>query len=451
MKIIIAVHHFPPRYRAGAELRAYDMAAWLRKEGHDVHVVCVERIDHGSAHGLSWEDNEYEGIPVRRLSFDLSKAPDQFRWEYDNPWIEEHLRNFLAQVRPDIFHLISGYLLGAGALRAARALEIPIVVTLTDYWFLCPRINMLRSDGTLSNPGEFDSATCVRCKLEEKRRFRLPAQIAPRVADWFWERAFKSGWRRPFACSTIADQFRQRNQTLMKMLPAADALVCPSRFLVEKFSARGIDSHKLILNTHGLDTSGWLPASRGDESPPIFRIGYLGQIVWHKGVHLLVEAFTRLRSGTSLELVIYGNDTAFPEYTQRLRKLAHGDKRVKICGRFNYEDLPQMLADMDVLVVPSTWNEIGPLVLYEAFQAKTPVVATNIPNMSYLVQHEKNGLLFDAGDSTDLANQLQRLIDEPGLLSRLRAGIEPVKSLAEEMETLQFVYHSLIADRIEAM
>jgi glycosyltransferase involved in cell wall biosynthesis len=446
MKIVIAVHHFPPRYRAGAELRAYDMAAWLRKAGHDVHVICVERIDHGPDDGLSWEDGEYEGISVRRLSFNLSKAPDPFRWEYDNPWIEEHLRNFLAHLKPDIFHLVSGYLLGAGTLRAARALEVPIVVTLTDYWFLCPRINLLRSDDTPSNPDQFDATVCARCKLEEKRRFRLPAKMAPRVADWFWERAFEPGWRKLFAFSTLADQFRQRNQTLMEMLLAADALICPSRFLVEKFSARGIPSHRLILNPHGLDTSGWLPVSENGRSPSIFRIGYLGQIVWHKGVHLLVEAFTRLRSGTSLELVIYGNDAVFPEYTRRLRKLAAGDKRVKILGRFNYQDLAQMLAQMDVLVVPSTWNEIGPLVLYEAFQAKTPVVATNIPNMSYLVQHEKNGLLFDVGDSADLASQLQRLIDEPDLLSRLRDGIGPVKSLAEEMDTLQRVYHSLHAD-----
>jgi glycosyltransferase involved in cell wall biosynthesis len=444
MKIVIAVHHFPPRYSAGAELRAYDAALWLRKRAHEVYVVCIEHIDCGPDRSLSWEDDEYEGIPVRRLSFDMTKAPDQFRWEYDNPWIEKHLDEFLAQIRPDIFHLISGYLLGAGALRAARTLKIPIVITLTDFWFLCPRLNLLRPDGKLSTSDGFDAAVCARCKFEEKRRFRLPAKMFPDAADWFWEHMFESSAGKWFAYSDMAGQFNQRNQTLLEMLSRADALICPSRFMVEKFSARGIDPDKLILNTHGIDCSRWLPVSEIDELSRVFRIGYLGQIVSHKGVHLLIEAFNRLQSGTPMQLLVYGNEAASPRFTRHLRKLARGDERIKILGRYKHQQLAQIFAQIDVLVVPSTWNEIGPLVMYEAFQAKTPVVASDIPNMSYVVQHEKNGLLFRCGDDIDLANQLQRLIDEPGLLSRLRDGIEPVKSLAEEMDTLQSIYHSLI-------
>src|SRR5258705_5157431 len=134
MKIVIAVHHFPPRYKAGAELRVYDAAIWLQQQGHQVYVICIEYIDRGPDEGLIWEDTEYDGIPVRRLSFDLAKAPDKFRWEYDNPWIEQHLSHYLAQLKPDVFHLFSGYLMGPGAVRAAKTLGIPFVITLTDFW-----------------------------------------------------------------------------------------------------------------------------------------------------------------------------------------------------------------------------------------------------------------------------------------------------------------------------
>lgn len=440
MRIIIAVHHFPPRYTSGAELRAYRTAAWLRDHGYDVQAVCVEHIDCGPDDGVSWEDGTYKGVPVRRLSFDLSKASDQVRWSYDNPWIEKHLRDYLARVGPDIFHLISGYLFGGGALRAARALDIPVVITLTDYWFLCPRVNLLRSDGELCTSDTFDAAACARCKYEEKRRFRIPTRVVPSAADWFWTHAFESGWGGLSAFSDVAGQFRQRNRVLMEMLSAADALICPSRFLIEKFGARGIDSNKLILNSHGLDGSSWLPVSDIDEPSHVFRIGYMGQIASHKGVHLLVESFTRLRSDSPLELVIYGDETAFPSYTHPLRKLARRDERIRILGRYKYQQVAQILAQIDVLVIPSTWNEIGPWVLYEAFQTKTPVVASDIPNMSYVVQHEMNGLLFTCGDSMSLANQLQRLINDPGLLSRLRDGIEPVKSIAEEIDELEAIY-----------
>lgn len=67
----------------------------------------------------------------------------------------------------------------------------------------------------------------------------------------------------------------------MDMLAAAQALVCPSNFLIEKFKARGVDPDKLILNSHGLDTSNWLPALEPDEPDPAFRIGYFGQINFH--------------------------------------------------------------------------------------------------------------------------------------------------------------------------
>jgi glycosyltransferase involved in cell wall biosynthesis len=446
MKIIIAVHHFPPRHTGGAELRAYRTAAWLRDHGHDVRVICIEHINRGPDDGVSWEDGTYEGVPVHRLSFDLSKAPDRFRWSYDSPWIEKHLRDYLSLVGPDILHMISGYLFGAGALRAARALDIPVVITLTDYWFLCPRVNLLRSDGQLCTSDTFDAAACTRCKYEEKRRFRIPAKVAPGAADWFWAHVFESGSGRLSVFSDVAGQFRQRNRILMEMLPVADALICPSRFLIEKFGARGIDSHKLVFNSHGLDCSSWLPVSDIDEPSHVFRIGYMGQIVSHKGVHLLIESFTRLRSNSPLELVIYGDETAFPGYTRCLRKLARGDKRIKILGRYKYQHVAQILAQIDVLVIPSTWNEIGPWVLYEAFQTQTPVVASDIPNMSYVVQHEMNGLLFTCGDSTSLANQLQRLVDDPGLLSRLRDGIEPVKSIAEEMDQLEAIYRVIFSN-----
>lgn len=47
MKILLAVHHFPPRYSAGAELYTYRLARWLLTHGHEAEVVCVETLDEG--------------------------------------------------------------------------------------------------------------------------------------------------------------------------------------------------------------------------------------------------------------------------------------------------------------------------------------------------------------------------------------------------------------------
>jgi glycosyltransferase involved in cell wall biosynthesis len=81
--------------------------------------------------------------------------------------------------------------------------------------------------------------------------------------------------------------------------------------------------------------------------------------------------------------------------------------------------------------------------MYEAFQTQTPVVSSDIPNMSYVVRHEENGLLFACGEIASLVTQLQRLIDDPALLSQLRDGIGPVKSIGEEMDQLTAVYQAV--------
>jgi glycosyltransferase involved in cell wall biosynthesis len=100
---------------------------------------------------------------------------------------------------------------------------------------------------------------------------------------------------------------------------------------------------------------------------------------------------------------------------------------------------------MDVLVVPSRWYENGPGVIFEAFAAGVPVVATDLGGMSEFVRPEKDGLLFGLEDHDDLARQLRRLLEEPGLLESLRAGIRPVKTVQENVDELETLYGGLLA------
>lgn len=451
MKIAIAVHHFPPDRIGGAELRAFDAALWFVRHDHDPQVICVEHIDRGADNGITWQDDQYQGIPVRRLSFNIARSPDKIRYEYDNPWIEEHLKAYLSVLKPDVFHLFSGYIMGAGAVRAARSLAIPVVITLTDFWFICPRINLLHPNGAISNPDRFDPEECARCKLEEMRRFRIPAALAPGIVNRLWKLAFETDFGKTLQLRDLIEQFRRRDQVLMQTLNDADAVICPSRFLLEKFHLRGVDSEKLIFNKHGIDPAQWQPAASAPANPSkAFRIGYLGQIESHKGVHLLVEAFKSLRSEIPIELRLYGKRSILPGYNRLLEKLTRGDRRIKFKGAYKPSELGAILSKMDVIVIPSLWNEIGPLVLYEALQARVPVVASDIPNMSYEIQHGKNGLLFSCGDKDDLARQLQRLLDSPQLLADLRSGIEPVRHIDQEMEQIVAIYQRVTARKTPA-
>jgi len=431
MKILIGVHHFPPRYTGGAELRAYRTAAWLQAHGHDVHVVCVEAIDAGG--DLTFEDDTYDGLRVRRLYFNLKVAPDPFRWQYDNPWIGAHLRGYLAQLAPDLFHLISGYLLSGSALRAAQDLRLPTVLTLTDFWFLCPRLNLLRSDGSLCRP-PFEPATCARCLGEQQRRYRLPGRVAPALMRLFWR-----GRR------SRAAQIAARMTFLHATLGRVNAIISPSRFLRGLFIEDGLAPERIIFSRQGRDFD-LTPELLHKSASPRLRVGYLGQIAPHKGVHLLFEAL-RYLPGADLEVRAYGDPAPFPRYTRRLRRLAGRDPRLHLAGVYERTAVSRVLQGLDVIVVPSLWYENSPNTILEAFAHRTPVIVSDLGGMAELVTDDVNGLRFAPGDAPALAARLRRLLTEPALLPRLRAGIAPVKTVAQEMTELEEIYRRAIHHR----
>ncbi len=131
-------------------------------------------------------------------------------------------------------------------------------------------------------------------------------------------------------------------------------------------------------------------------------------------------------------------------FVKELRGLAGGDRRITFAGPFPREEVGYVLSGLDVLVVPSRWYENQPGVILEAFAVGIPVVATDVGGMSEFVRHEENGLLFERESVEDLARQLRRLGEEPGLIGRLRAGIGPVKTVEENVDELEVLYNTLL-------
>jgi len=169
------------------------------------------------------------------------------------------------------------------------------------------------------------------------------------------------------------------------------------------------------------------------------RIGHMGQIAPHKGVHVLFEAAAQMPQA-ALEVKAYGDAVRFPGYTKRLRDMAGQDDRLKLMGTYGRTRVSQVLQELDVVVVPSVWYENSPNTILEAFAHRTPVIVSDLGGMAELVQDGVNGLLFNPGDAASLAAGLRQLLDKPDLLDRLRAGIKPIKTVAQEMEELQETY-----------
>ena len=427
MKIVLPVHHFPPRYSAGAELYTLRLARWLLAHGHDTKVVCVEAIDQGAAGELSAVEDDYQGVRVWRLTYNIIDAPERKRWNYNNPLLDAWFAAYFRRTQPDIAHFQAGYLLGVAPLEAAKAAGVPTVLTLHDYWFLCPRITLLRGDGTLCTAIPANPAGCAWCMRQEQRRYQIADQLSAGIVGKVAHRLLHDD------AAIIAE----RRAQLLPALHIPDAVIAPSQFLASRF-APFVPSERLHVARYGLDLAPFAASRRVTQAA--LRIGYLGQIAPHKGVHVLVDAFRALRTSRPIELHIYGGLDAQPRYVETIRRQSGGDARIQLHDRFANSQVATILAGLDVTVVPSTWYENSPLAIMEAQAAGVPVVTSALGGMAELVRDGVDGLHFRPGNAADLARKLQRLLDEPELLSSLQSGGVPPRSIDDEMRQVLAIY-----------
>jgi glycosyltransferase involved in cell wall biosynthesis len=212
------------------------------------------------------------------------------------------------------------------------------------------------------------------------------------------------------------------------------------------FVQAGFAGNQIVFSRQGRNFP-FIDPSLLEKKPASFlRVGYLGQIIPIKGVHVLFDA-VRLMENAPIHVQAFGDMTPFPEYTGQLQAMAAEDNRLNLRGKFTSEELSYVFSELDVIVVPSEWYENSPNVILEAFAHRTPVIASNLGGMAELVRDGVNGLLFESGNANSLAEQLSRLLEEPGLLNALRDGIEPVKSVRAEIDELEQIYHGILEKR----
>ncbi len=436
MRILIAVHGFPPTYTGGAEGRADRTARWLMQQGHSVEIFTVESVN---SPGFRVETREDNGLTVHRLYYTIGETPNPFRSGYDYPPIGEALSALLAQRTFDLVHLISGYLLGAQIIHATHHAGLPVIVTLTEYWFMCEQLNLIWPGGEVCSGPESDQK-CARCIAEEKRRYRLPAQWIPGFRESYWA---LNKWDQ--YSNQMAEEIAHRRVTLRQALDSVELAICPSLFLKNKFTEFGFNTERFVFIRQGVRTR---PDNVARIERHLFdplRIGYLGQIKHHKGVDLLVDAALQLLGdGHRLSLDLWGNEEESRSYVEALKRKTAAYPVIRWNGVFQGGSVWQVLAELDVIVVPSRWYENSPNVILEAHHMGIPVITTDLGGMAELVEHNVDGLLFGLNNSVDLAQQLSRLMLEHDLLGKLQAGIKPVGSIDMEMKTLMEHYQQVI-------
>jgi glycosyltransferase involved in cell wall biosynthesis len=449
VKIIFAVHQFFPDHRAGVEIVTLGLARELKARGHEPYVLAAKRSMPGSGiQPYETEDYEFEGIPVRRVGRPEEGLSRPYHLNYRNDDMARKVREYAREIGPDIVHAMHLQGLSASVVPAIRDLGVPMVFTAADFWPICPVVDLRRHDGVMCTGPEVSH--CVRCiaSRNPNPRLRGAANLVPGVIVKVADRLSRTSLRHfSFPLRQIGD-VRERPAYIRKQLEQVDGVVAYTGLTQDLLASHGIGGgEKTLISHYGIDASRLTAAAEERNPSPTLRLGFVGTLAPHKGCDILVRAFRKLPPELDATLTVHGDLDRYPSFVEELRELAGDDDRISFRGAFPREELSRVLSEVDLLVVPSRWYENAPGVIFEAFAAGLPVVATDLRGMSEFVRHGENGLLFELEDAKDLSRQLRRLGDEPGLLERLKKGIGPVKTLGQYTDELERLYACLTRER----
>ena len=182
----------------------------------------------------------------------------------------------------------------------------------------------------------------------------------------------------------------------------------------DDLAMRGIPREHVEVIYPGVDTVGYSPAPAARSAKPVFT--YLGRLKKYKGVHLVIQAFARMKH-TDATLEIAGAGDYRPQLEALARSLDLGE-RVRFLGRISEADKLALLRRAWGLVFASPKEGWG-ITNLEAAACATPVVASNSPGIRESVRDGDTGYLVPHGDLAAMATAVDRLAASLDLVKRL--------------------------------
>lgn len=170
------------------------------------------------------------------------------------------------------------------------------------------------------------------------------------------------------------------------------------------------------------------------------RVLLASRLIRAKGLAAFEDAARQVRERIAAEFLIAGGPDSGNPDTLTASEVAALAKRGHVVMLGHVEDMPALLASVDLVVLPTTYGEGVPRILVEAAAAGLPLVATNVPGCREIVVPGKNGLLIDSLDSSHLANAIGSLLADP--VARHRMGVYS-RTLASEFSETRVISDTL--------
>lgn len=367
MKILYINSLYSPLIEGGAEISLQLIVEGLQSKGYEVAVLSLMPED-----GL--KEELVNGVKVYRAGLKnrywpyTKQRPGKFQrlsWHLKdrlNHDMGSYVREVLQLETPDVVscHNLAGWSVTVWD-EIGRA-GIPVIQVLHDMYLACANSNMFKGDHPCDTQ-------CLSCRLLRSQHPQKSDQVS--------------------------------------------AVVGISRSILNRFTQLGYfqkAEKRVIHNTRSIPTPPARPSRKAGEP---LKIGYLGTLSKIKGVEWLIEQFQSLDIDATLS--IGGRGQA--DYEAHLKSIST-KRSISFLGQVNSNDFYTMI---DVLVVPSLWQEPLGMVAIEALAHHVPVIAHKTGGLQESVIDGVNGLYCYASDRDSLRQAILQVYEDVDLYNRLSA------------------------------
>jgi glycosyltransferase involved in cell wall biosynthesis len=347
MKVLIV--HNTYQQPGGEDVVAAQEAGLLRQAGHEV--VEYRRSNHE--------------VNVLSLWAKVTVAK-QAIWAGDTV---RDLRALLQRERPQVAHFHNTFaMISPSAYWVCHETRTPVVQTLHNYRFLCPRADFFR-----------DGHVCEECL----------GKTPP------WPGIVYGCYHGSRVQTAVVATMLTVHRLLKTWDEQIDVYITLTEFARQKFIQGGLPAEKIVVKPNFVDPDPGMRESSGDYAM------FAGRFAPEKKLQTLLEAWEKVPE-MALKVVGSGlQESDIREFAQQ-RGLAN----VEFLGQRPRDEVFALMKRARLLVVPSEWYETFGLVIVEAFACGVPVVAARLGAMAELVEDGCTGLLFTPGDRDDLAAKI---------------------------------------------
>jgi len=353
MKVLIFSTLYYPNIRGGGEISTQILAEGLAKYGIKVVLVTIDK---------KYKEEVLNGVKIYRLpfynfywSFESSKQNKikKILWHTLDSYNfigTDRIKEVLLKEQPDIVHSSTIEDISPYVWKISKNLGFKVIHTLRSYTLLCPNATMFKNNKNCATQ-------CLSC-----RTITFPKKLLSKYVD---------------------------------------VVVGISDFVLKKHLEYGYFPNaepKVIFNPVKIPKIEIKKNSISKKNEIIF--GYVGRIEPAKGIEFLLKYFPE-----EYKLFLYGKSEE--KYLEELQK-KYKERQIYFKG---FEIPKKIYSTIDILIVPSLWNEPFGRIVPEGNAYKIPVLVSNRGGLPELVTNGKNGYVFDVENENDFYYKLELIIE----------------------------------------